>query len=371
MTPTPPARPTPPSSPPLEEPAVAQRIASADSAEDLAEKSLPASAPKFLGYRRYQGTVNGRPVVVELQPKWVASPGYLTCESTYYYPASGVAYSLQLAYGWTTGQALEFTTPDQQFWCATQGLGPALSGTCSTRSGQLLGAFALHESYAGAVRYEILEETAPGCAGTDAFGEPDTASVTLQYVHLLGRDTLRPALARLQCPRPAQRQRAQRELAAELTPTPGDFAAVYQETKWVTLNEADLLSYHASLEESVMRKRHGEHSGQQVLLDLRTGREVDPLAQLRPGGLLALQRLLGRQALRDTAAAARQWLDKGLLDEPEEGFVITPAGWEAHYNTVVEDLPFSAYEAEVSWAELQPLLRADSPLQRIVRARGL
>jgi hypothetical protein len=139
----------------------------------------------------------------------------------------------------------------------------------------------------------------------------------------------------------------------------------------VTLNEADLLSYHVSLDESVMKKRHGEHSGQQVLLDLRTGREVDLLAQLRPGGLRALQRLLGRQALRDTAAAARQWLTKGLLEEPEEGFIITPAGWEAHYNTAVEDVPFSAYEAGVSWAELQPLLRADSPLQRLIRARGL
>jgi hypothetical protein len=205
----------------------------------------------------------------------------------------------------------------------------------------------------------------------DTFGEPDTASVTLQYVHLLGRDTLRPALAQLQCPTPAQRQRAQYRLAAELTPTPDGFAAVYQETKWVTLNEADLLSYHVSLEESVTKKRHGEHTGEQVLLDLRTGRELDLLAQLRPGGLLALQRLLGHRALRDTAAAARQWLDKGLLEEPEEGFIVTPAGWEAAYNTAVEDEPFSAYSAVASWADLQPLLRADSPLQRLLKARGL
>ena len=369
-TATPPALPAPPS-PPLAEPELSRQIAREIIAEGFDAKPLPASAPKFLGYRRYEGTINGRPVVVELLPTWVAYPGDFMCESSYYYLASGEASSLQVAYGWTTGQPLEFTTDDQQRWCATQGLGPTLSGTCLTRSGQPLGSFAWHESYAGAVRYEILEEVAPGRVGLDAFGEPDTAGVTLHYLHLLGPDTLRPALARLQCPRPAQRQRAQRQLAAELTPAPDDFAAVYQESKWVTLNEAELLSYHASLEESVMKKRHGEHSGQQVLLDLRAGREVDLLAQLRPGGLLALRRLLARQALRDTAAAARQWLDKGLMEEPEEGFVLTPAGWEAHYNTAIEDLPFSAYSVAASWAELQPLLRADSQLQRIIRARGL
>ena len=346
-------------------------MARAISAEGFDEKPLPTSAPTFLGYRRYQGTVNGQPVVMELQPTWVAYPSYFTCESTYYSPASGVASALQVATGWTSRQPLEFTTADQQVWCATQPLGPILSGSCYTRSGQLLGPFTLRESYAGAVRYEILEETAPGQAGLDAFGEPDTASVTLNYLHLLGRDTLRPALARLQCPRPAQRLRGQRALAAELTPTPDGFAAVYQEAKWVTLNEADLLSYHASLEESVVNKRHGEHSGQQVLLDLRTGRALDLLAQLRPGGLEALQRLLARQALRDTAAAARNWLHAGLMDEPEEGFVLTPAGWEASYHTALEDLPFSSYSVAASWAQLRPLLRADSPLQRLIRARGL
>ncbi len=366
-----PPRPLTPPSPPLQEPELSRQMARELSAEGFDEKPLPVSAPKFMGYRRYQGTVNGQSVVVELQPTWVAYPGYFTCESTFYSPASGVASALQVAYGWTTGQALEFTTGDRQLWCAAQPLGPLLSGSCYTRSGQLLGVFSLRESYAGAVRYEILEETAPGRAGTDAFGEPDTASVTLHYLHLLGRDTLRPALAQLQCPRPAQRQRAQRELAAELTPTSDGFAAVYQETKWVTLNEADLLSYHVSLEESVMKKRHGEHTGEQVLLDLRTGRELDLLAQLRPGGLKALQRLLARQALQDTTAAAHNWLNKGLMEEPEEGFVITPAGWEAHYNTAIEDEPFSAYSVAASWSELQPLLRADSPLQRLLRARGL
>jgi hypothetical protein len=37
----------------------------------------------------------------------------------------------------------------------------------------------------------------------------------------------------------------------------------------------------------------------------------------------------------------------------------------------VEDEPFSAYSAVASWADLQPLLRADSPLQRLLKARGL
>lgn len=338
-------------------------------AEGFDDKPLPASAPRYLGYRRYQGVVNGRPVLVELTPKWVAYPGYLSCESAFYYLDSGVSLPLELGYGWTTGQPLEFTAEGQQLWCATQGLGPLLSGTCFTRSGQPLGSFALRESYAGAVRYEILQEQAPGRVGINNFGEPDTAGVTLEYLHLLGRDTLR--LARLQCPRPARRQRAQRQLAAQLTPTSEDLAVVYQESKWVTLNEAGIVSYKASLEESVVGKRHGEHSGRQVLLDLRTGRELDLLAQLRPGGLEALQRLLGQQALRDTAASARYWLRDGLMEEPEQDFTLTPAGWEAHYNTAIEDVPFSAYSVSASWAELQPLLRVDSPLQRIVKARGL
>lgn len=331
---------------------------------------MPPSAPKYLGYRRYQGTVQGRPVLVELTLKWVAYPGYFSWNGTYYYLDSGIAYPLDAAHEWTNGQSLELTANNQQLWCATQGLGPTLSGTCFARSGRPLGTFTLRESYAGAVRYEILEEQAPGRVGRDNFDEPATAAVKLHYLHLLSNSTLRPALAQLQCPGPAQRRRAQRRLAAELTPTPRDLAMVYQESKWVTLNEVDILSYHASLEESVVRKRHGEHSGQQVLLDLRTGRALDPLAQLRPGGLTALRRLLARRALRDTAAAARQWLHKGLMDEPEEGFIITPAGWEATYTTAIEDWPFSAYNVAASWAELRPLLRTDSPLQRIIKARG-
>lgn len=40
-------------------------------------------------------------------------------------------------------------------------------------------------------------------------------------------------------------------------------------------------------------------------------------------------------------------------------------------NTTPEELPFTAYRVAASRVELRPLLRASSPLQRIVKARGL
>ena len=140
----------------------------------------------------------------------------------------------------------------------------------------------------------------------------------------------------------------------------------------MTLNEENLLACAQSSESSVISQRHGDYSGSHPVYDLRTGRRLNLLAQLRPGARLALRREITRQARLDTAYAPARYLGKHeLLPLPEQGFAVTPAGWEAFYETTPEDLPYYSFNASISWAALRPLLRPGTPFNRLLQVRGL
>ncbi|SFQ49387.1 hypothetical protein [Hymenobacter arizonensis] len=327
-------------------------------------------------YRRYRGQVAGRPVLVELSFRRL----------------SGLPKGHQLdlfgrSYDWVTGEeqtlrpvglflpaspltlGVEADPGQWPRWRATQPLGPVLSGTCKASPQAPSQPFALREDYTGAVRYELLTETTAGGRGLSAHGEPARAYVEVTYLHLLGPDTLRPALARLQCPGPARRRRARHPLGQVASRQ--DFATVYNQSLAVTLNEQDLLAYGTYTVEGVVDLRHAQHSWDNVVYDLRTGQPIDLLALLRPGGPATVQRLITRELRRgDPAFAAELGLDAELLPLPDEGFALTPTGWQATYQTAPEDEPNYAYTVTLTWAQLRPLLRAGTPLNRLLVARG-
>ena len=229
----------------------------------------------------------------------------------------------------------------------------------------------LHESYAGAVRYEVLMEDSDGPANPHSAWPEEQAHVAQEYLHLLGPDTLRPALARRQCPTPAARRRARQRLLAAFS------ASSYQEANLtVTLNEGNLLAYtHSQTQGEYRTDSYTRERTRHYLLELSTGRYLSPLAQLKPGGRRQLQRLLSRQALVDTlyrsSRSRAHWWRNGQLQLPADGFELTPAGWLATYGEPAAGEVNYYYYQTLSWAALRSLVRPGTPLARMLRARGM
>ncbi|MDO7873816.1 hypothetical protein Q5H93_03660 [Hymenobacter sp. ASUV-10] len=339
---------------------------------------LPTAAQ--LGYRRYEGTVDGRPVLAEInlwleenvyiKEQWYPTPKF---SGYFYYRATGETGTLGEAHTFPPAQTLEtwHSAIVGQYYeriavlCADQPPGgPLLSGWCRQPGQRRWLPVRLHESYTDGVRYEILREESDTGDGRD--DAPATGRVSRDYLHLLGPDTLRPARARLQCPPPAARQRACQRLLAHIGELNTD-----EESLDVTLNEAELLACTVFwIKES--GPRYYIQSAYRRLYDLRSGRELRLLDQLRPGGRRQLQELLTRRALADTAYARHRdhWRHGPLLALPNEGFELTPQGWTACYGDPTPEDSYG-YGRELTWAEVGPLLRPGSPLQRLLRVRGL
>lgn len=256
----------------------------------------------------------------------------------------------------------------QNVLCANQPPGgPLLTGWCTQPKARRAVPVYLRERYTDGVRYEILHEESSLDGSPTDFRV--ARRVSQDYVHLLGPDTLRPALARLQCPPPAARLRARRALLAQLARD--DKFTTDERDLDITLNEADLLAYRVFLTQET-GPRYYDQSSYHRLYDLRTGRELRLADQFRPGGLRQLRQLLTRRALADTAYARHRdhWRRHQLLTWPNEGFDLTPRSWTADYGTSNPENSYG-YARELSWADVCPLLRATSPLQRLLRIRGL
>jgi hypothetical protein len=328
-------------------------------------------------YRRYRGELAGRPVVAEFTlrrlsglPKEVQ----LDLAGRYYDLATGEQHDLRPVGLFKPAPPLtlrEETDPAPgPVWHATQPLGPVLSGTWQVSAQGLPQPFALREDYTGAARFERLTEHTTGRRGVNAFGDPTRSSLNVTYLHLLGGDTLRPALARLQCPVPARRRR-ERHVLDQVTSSQ-DMATLYDQALDVTLNEQDLLASATYTQEGVVDQRRAQHTWNNFVYDLRTGRQFGLLDLLRPGSDTIMQRLITAQLRRgDPTYAALLQLDTDWLPLPDEDFVLTPAGCQATYQTAPEDEPFYAYTVNLTWAQLRPLLRAGTPLDRLLQARGL
>lgn len=258
-----------------------------------------------------------------------------------------------------------------------------LTGTWRSPAGQVL-PFSLHEDYTDgqghvvAVKYELLQESEeapcqperkPGESKADyrARTEDLTSSCSEFFLHLLGPDTLRPALRVLQCPVPAQRRRQMREQAEGCNQITHEMQVVY--------NDYGLLSLERYVDEFYEGGDHPGHALSTTTYDLRTGRPVALAALLRPGTDSILTRLLVQRLDEDMNSSLIQLLSNSAPDSASAplsqlGLSIGDAGLQFTYSNYYDSLTPPVTVA-VSYAELRPLLRPDSPVARMLRERGL
>lgn len=343
------------------------------------EPPVPLPTDEQLGYHRYVGTVGSRPVLAEVTLELKENP---YPDTTLHAEWTGTFRYLDTQQGGGLGQATYFRA-DQSLEtnyrqligqsyvplavvCADQPPGPLLTGWYIPPGQRQALPISLRENYADGVHYELLQEESYGPAQPTAQrdGTLDSASVAQHYLHLLGPDTLRPALARLQCPPPAARRRARRRRLHYRT---YDY---YTDDILVTLNEGSLLAYTRYEVWGAYGSRYDREGRRCYVLDLRTGRPLSLATQLRPGGWQQVQRLLTHQALAD-AAAASHWVQAGRLPLPPGGFELTPTGWVATYSEPQYEEDYYTYSITLDWATLRPLLRPGSPLHRLLQGRAL
>jgi hypothetical protein len=337
-----------------------------------AADSVPPTAAQR-GYHYYRGTLDGRPVQLELTVTPTLGAYYsmssANVEGFFRYLDTGQALNICSGHGFRPQEPLAidgWADQEAKVWqavlCSDQPIGPVLTGTYAL--GRRMVSFRVQEDYSDRLRYELLTEETQG-PPEDHHGDTLYASVEREYLHLLGPDTLRPAWVRLQCPPPARRKRARAALVRHTTS-----GTSLRRFIWLQLNEASLLAYEVADREEWSGSRYYEETVRQVLYDLRTGRELNILDQLRPGGRQRLHQLLNQKALADTTYARNRdhWRpDGGLLPLPARGLAVTPGGLMASYAEHESEENMYGYSQTISWAELRPLLRPDSPLRRLAR----
>ncbi|MGI4763113.1 MAG: hypothetical protein ACRYF0_20535 [Janthinobacterium lividum] len=307
----------------------------------LAQQAPPAAraARPFTGYHRYRGTVGTQPVILELLVD--ASQDYrykgLRCEGSYFYERrAGGALVLKAPAPYRPGQPLRLLEDPTGTWQASQPLGPVLSGTWTSRAGRRL-PFALREDYQDAVRYELLTHAARGPACPP---DPDLpvqyaawqpfARLTQDFLHLLGPDTLLPALRRLQCPPPAGRRARTRAAARQLD------CADAERSIQQSLNAYGLLAINEGeyVNEYNGSRPHAEDRAR--LYDLRAGRWLTLAELLRPqaDAQHLLAQLVGRHLRKEEEAylesqegqdlhLRRSQADTAMVELPRSGVGFT------------------------------------------------
>ncbi len=340
---------------------------------------LGKNNPSFTGYHRYRGTVGGRPVVLELTV--AVNPDSfkkeVQCTGSYFYERlAGGDILLKAAEPYRAKQPLRLTEGPGGVWQATQPLGPVLTGTWMGPNGRRL-PFALHEDYQDAVRYEILTTEAKGkaCPKSDdmvpAAWAP-YAHLTQQFLHLLGPDTLRPALRLLQCPPPARRRVLVRATARK---TVDDCTNSYR-TTMVRLNAYGLLALDEGdyVNEYNGSRPHGESSNR--LYDLRAGRWLTLEDVLRPEATVLLERMVGQHLVKSTGTEGKikgrqgvvwQEDDSTRVELPRSGVGFTSKGISLFYDYQEAN---GQDDIEISYLELLSLLRPGTPVARMLRERG-
>ncbi|OON70063.1 hypothetical protein [Hymenobacter sp. CRA2] len=347
-------------------------------------KARPTASPQaaFTGYHRYVGTVGKLPAVLELTIPAAGSAEPLS--GAYYYERRGQELLLSAPAKYQPGQPLllneGWPKPDNPAetvptgrWRAAQPAGPVLNGTWESADGRHRLPFALREDYTGAVRYELLRETATGApcppAAEEEVPHPRPPEVGRVFLHLLGPDTLQPALRPLQCPLPEQRRN---QLAVELDALDCESTFGQYGFVMVVLNGYGLLGLQ--LDES--EDTGGAYPNNQQELqtfDLMTGKQVHTADWLRPGQEKALQRLLTRY-LRASPYA------EGLIPGGEDGSQLVSLPEEFGLNSegaycllgsfgaphVIQQVPIV-----IPYRELRAVVRPGSAVARMLQQRGL
>ncbi len=345
--------------------------------------------PPFVGYHRYRGTVGGQPVTVELTIGNVGDS--LVCMGSYTYDRHPAGYLLphgtrpflaQRPLGLVEADTAHSHQPTG-YWQANQPAGPLLLGTWHSPAGKQM-PFSLHEDYTDgqghvvAVQCEVLEEEeeAP-CQPERDEGESKaayrartqdlTSTYHQDFLHLLGPDTLRPALRRLQCPVPAKRRRQMREQAGGCNQMKHQLQVVY--------NDHGLLSLERAIKDFYEGADHPSHEWNTTTYDLRTGQPLAITALIRPGTDSILTRLIAQHLEKDEFNTLEDLLNSPAADSASApllqlGLGIGDEGLEFTYSNYYDSLT-PPVTVKVSYAELLPLLRPDSPVARMLRERGL
>ncbi|MCC3157012.1 hypothetical protein LJ737_07170 [Hymenobacter sp. 15J16-1T3B] len=347
-----------------------------------ATQDAAAPAGPFTGTHRYVGTVGTAPVVLTLTitpPGPEAPQGRL--DGVYYYERQGQPLILSVGKNYRPGQPLVLEegapkpdAPDETVptgrWQATQPLGPELSGTWLSPDGRRRKPFHLREDYTGAVRYELLREEAHGATcppgPEEEGGGPRRPEVSRTVLHLLGPDTLQPALRALQCPLPEQRRS---QLAVELDQADCEGTFGFYGDVQVALNGYGLLSVQHS-EGEYAGGAYPNSANELATYDLRTGRLLKRTAWLRAGREPALSRLLLRR-LRMHPYASSLGLNEpgGPAYLPELGF--DSEGAYCLLGDFGAPHAVQGVPVVIPYRELRPLVQPGSALARMLQQRGL
>lgn len=339
---------------------------------------LTVQVPRYLrSHRRYVGTLGGRELVLELLP--VDDPYRLLSSRLYFVhdphaelfdgaltgPGRRPHSLLVKMSDDTAATMLELLPPfGRQLriaWLTGRGMAPQL--------------LTLHESYAGAVRYEVLTATAKGKPmRAQPYGDVagSIPSYTRAYLHLLGPDTLRPALRRLQALPPRRMRQAVRYYLHH----EAEGGCEDTEELYVTLNGYGLLSYDLIFYSYMFGGAHPENSEDLRTIDLRTGRPTRSETWFRADADSALRQLIYRRLLATEGGTdglhEYAFSQKTGMAELPEQFGLTPAGIVAHYGDYVLG-PHARGPVDVllPYAEAAPLLNQGTLLDRILKARGL
>ncbi|OON70276.1 hypothetical protein [Hymenobacter sp. CRA2] len=325
-------------------------------------------------YRRYLGTLNGQPIVVHLSIRTnlkVKSYQEYPAGSWYYRYARQPAEHQLLFRRLQNGQlVLTERVPDDVptadtsratwQWQFSWPLRRQLQGRRRAVHGTRQQVIPLREDYSQAVRYELLRLTAYRQAWCEGIRN---VYYSTEFPHLLSADSLR--LARWQAPPPAARRDSMRHWPEGC----GQVSHSYS----VTLNDYGLFSYNVR-EEGYYFGAHPEHDQTGFIVDLTTGRGWQVEELLRPGTEAALLRLLARHLRQDypdlTEEEGWNWQDVPPLPS---SVTFTPAGLYAGYGDYAL-APYVAHYADhtiIPYQELRPLVRPGTPLDRMLKARGI
>ncbi|MFD2720257.1 RsiV family protein [Hymenobacter monticola] len=370
----------------------------------------------FEGNHRYRGTLGGQRVTVELS---IGQEGYdpdapVSATGTCRFEDNPT--QLHRLRSWqvvSASRPLQLLEADSTasatrlgHWRAEGPPGPVLRGTWAGLTGETR-PFELREDYRAAdgflaaVPYEVVGEEVikidslflwfpewkARCVGPKANPKAHCdprATLGRHFLHFIGPDSLRPALAALQCPPPAERRAqtmaAMREMVGEpaadresTSSTPLEDS----ESIGVSFNGHGLLSW-GSFSYYYSGGAHGGHRIEHQVYDLNTGEFLSISDLLRPGAERVLCHLLTRHLATEQsfpADALRQTADYPgvtFAPLPASGFGLEEKGLVFQYG----DYEIGGYADAINpmtipWAELLPLLSPDSVVARMLRERGL
>ena len=231
-----------------------------------------------------------------------------------------------------------------------------------------------------AVRYEFLKESAtkPNCQ--DANGEFHPLEAAREFMHLLGPDTLRPALQQLQCPVPAQRRAQLQEELSGLGCAGEDEESQYGSyaNTVVNYNAAGLLSLLV-LESTYSGGAYPQNSSELRTYDLATGKLCDVQKWLRPGKSLALRQLLtkylradstGHDYVANSMAGEEEAQGKPYVVEQLPPLGLNEKGLFFLLGDIGAPHVIEGVDITVPYAALRAYVRPGTPLARLVAAQG-